>query len=802
MPMQPTQPGPAAEPAKIRSIRKPALRYFGDYVLLGEIAGGGMGIVYRALQTSLDREVAIKMIHAGALASVDAVRRFHTEAEAMAKLDHPNIVSIHEIGEYEGHHYFAMKLVDGPNLAEHVGGQPLESRVAVELLIKVARAVHYAHEHGVLHRDLKPGNILLDERGQPHVTDFGIAKLVQREAGFTGSLSTLGTPEYMAPEQAVGKMSEVGTAADIYSLGAVLYHLLTGRHPFSGETPFEIMERVIKEPPVDPVHLNPQVSPVLNEICLKALAKKPDQRHGSAELLARELEEWLNGSPGHSLSTHPGRAAMPMLVTAGALLVVLVGVILGLLNRSRHASGTTQPADMTSSGPGGAPLVVPTVATTSAPMVVTTTNTAYVIRSPSGVIRAYRDKTTNGERIRTFSPTGRLQKEELERTDGSVRTTEYDLGDRERKTLVVRADKKVETTDIYYDPSGRERLRETILSQERGALISKTIIVNPSLTNSASPSAPRPYAPGPWGFVYRPVSLPDSAFMVWHDPYWRGPVARPFTNGWEWRDEPWFRLHAGYWKPDPISDTPSDWLADWLMAGYLADRYAAMTTSEMIQTEIQLASQEAEKARRVSIQTTDASERAEAKAEQSRMETRVARAEARLAKARLTEKRHLEAEAGSHPRLAPVTNAVKDQLKKQIEQVIAGKELAERPEGYGPSDILRVLHETNHIHPVSRTLSVTRATDSAPAGVLTPGDLLRVAPGQENALKTANANTTVNMHVITSKGEDDSVAAGTVVAIPLKELQEFRNEFWAKVDLGLMEVDRNKERFKKLAVTE
>jgi hypothetical protein len=289
---------------------------------------------------------------------------------------------------------------------------------------------------------------------------------------------------------------------------------------------------------------------------------------------------------------------------------------------------------------------------------------------------------------------------------------------------------------------------------------------------------------------------------VWHDPYWRGPVARPFTNGWEWRDEPWFRLHAGYWKPDPVSDTPSDWLADWLMAGYLADRYAAMTTSEMIQTEIQLASQEAEKAKRVSIQTTDASERAEAKAEQSRMETRVARAEARLAKARLIEKRRLEAEAGSHPRLAPVNNAVKDQLKKQIEQVIAGKELAERPEGYGPSDILRVLNETNHIHPVSRTLSVTRATDSAPAGVLTSGDLLKIAPGQENALKTANANTTVNMYVITSKGEDDAVAAGTVVAIPLKELQEFRNEFWAKVDLGLIEVDRNKERFKKLAVTE
>src|SRR4030095_13945844 len=294
-------------------------------------------------------------------------------------------------------------------------------------------------------------------------------------------------------------MSEVGTAADIYSLGAVLYHLLTGRHPFTGETPFEIMERVIKEPPIDPSEHNPEVHPVLNAICLKALAKKPDQRQGSAELLAQELEQWLNGSSAHPSSPRPGLAGKPILL-AGAVLVVLVGVILGLLNRSGPAPGETQSADKINPGVESTPLVLPTVATTPPTLVVTTTNTAYVTRSPSGVIRAYRDKTANGERIRTFTPTGRLQTEELQRMDGSIQTTEYDLGDRAKKTRVLHPDRKIETTEFYYDPSGRERMRETTtLPHARGAGTSKSIYVNTSLAIppvQTNTPAPRQYAPG------------------------------------------------------------------------------------------------------------------------------------------------------------------------------------------------------------------------------------------------------------------------------------------------------------------
>src|SRR6266511_2958707 len=219
---RPAQPSPAParwaeagdEPARedarpTRAGSAPHLRFFGDYELLEEIARGGMGVVYKARQVSLKRVVALKMLLAGAFASRDFVQRFYREAEAVARLDHPNIVPVFDVGQHEGQHYFTMRLVDGPNLARRLRGQPFPARNAAELLAKIARAVHYAHQHGVLHRDIKPANILLDASGEPFVTDFGLAKLTEGGQALTRPEGIVGSPSYMAPEQAAGKTAEL-----------------------------------------------------------------------------------------------------------------------------------------------------------------------------------------------------------------------------------------------------------------------------------------------------------------------------------------------------------------------------------------------------------------------------------------------------------------------------------------------------------------------------------------------------------------------------------------------------------------
>jgi eukaryotic-like serine/threonine-protein kinase len=348
----PETPSPGSSSGRPLPLRGFTVRYFGDYELLGELARGGMGIVYYARQISLQRAVALKIIRSGQLAGPAEIERFHTEAQAAANLDHPNIVPLYEIGQHEGHHYFSMKLIEGGNLAERISSSKFQvsNREAARLVAAIARAVHHAHQRGVLHRDLKPTNILLDPEGDPHLTDFGLAKLLQSERGASLTQSILGTPGYMAPEQAAGDSKGVTTAADIYSLGAILYELLTGQPPFTGASPIEILRRVLEEQPVRPSHLHrrspprptgpKQKSEVINHkppldrdletICLKCLDKEPARRYPTAEALAGDLEHWLAGEPIQARPTTPIERARKWARRnpAVAALVVLANVLL------------------------------------------------------------------------------------------------------------------------------------------------------------------------------------------------------------------------------------------------------------------------------------------------------------------------------------------------------------------------------------------------------------------------------------------------------------------------------------------
>ena len=282
----------------------PSGHCFGDYELIEEIARGGMGVVYRANQVSLGRPVALKMILAGGLASDIDIERFHREAEAAARLDHPHIVPIYDVGQREGHHYFSMKLIEGGDLTRHMVQYADRPRATAALMADVAEAVHHAHQRGILHRDLKPRNILIDSNDNAQITDFGLAKLVEASEDATQSGAIVGTAGYMAPEQARADKS-ITTAADIYSLGAVLYELLTGRPPFRGSTPAETILQVLQRTPERPRMIRADIDPDLETICLKCLENNAGHRYSSAAAVAEDLRRWLDDRPITARPIHP-----------------------------------------------------------------------------------------------------------------------------------------------------------------------------------------------------------------------------------------------------------------------------------------------------------------------------------------------------------------------------------------------------------------------------------------------------------------------------------------------------------------
>jgi eukaryotic-like serine/threonine-protein kinase len=290
----------AAEPFDLPdgpSFAGTTVHYFGDYELLEELGRGGMGVVYKARQVSLNRIVAVKMMRPGLLSSEADVQRFHVEAEAAASLQHPCIVAIHEVGEHDGLCYFSMDYVEGQNLADIVHHEPLSAKRAAAYVKTIAEAVHHAHQHGLLHRDLKPANVIIDPTDRPRITDFGLARRIESDSRLTETGAVLGTPSYMPPEQAAGRNQELGPVSDVYSLGAILYELLCGRPPFQAESPIDTLLLVLRTEPVAPRLLNPSIPRDLETICLKCLEKDGRRRYASAQELADDLGRFLANEP-------------------------------------------------------------------------------------------------------------------------------------------------------------------------------------------------------------------------------------------------------------------------------------------------------------------------------------------------------------------------------------------------------------------------------------------------------------------------------------------------------------------------
>jgi serine/threonine-protein kinase len=355
----PPRPSPAAV-ARIAALmtvppqRSPAVEWptVTGYDIVGELGRGAMGVVYRAVQVKLKRVVALKVIRAGASAGLRELARFRVEAEAVARLQHPNIVQIYEVGEQDGWAYFSLELVDGGSLAEKAAGTPQPARPAAQLVETLARAIHFTHERGVIHRDLKPANILLTPDGVAKITDFGLAKRVEAEDGQTRSGDIVGTPSYMAPEQAQGRTRDIGPAADVYALGAILYELLTGRPPFKAETPLDTMLQVRSEEPVPPRRLQPKMPRDLETVCLKCLHKEQGKRYANAAALAEDLRRFQTGEPIHARpasvwvrALKGARRRLVLTVAMGLIGLAAFGSLVGIVWHNRQLNAAWEGAE-------------------------------------------------------------------------------------------------------------------------------------------------------------------------------------------------------------------------------------------------------------------------------------------------------------------------------------------------------------------------------------------------------------------------------------------------------------------------
>jgi Protein kinase domain len=329
--LPPRDPATAVTLPDARALQVGAPPTVGEYDLLGEIARGGMGVVFRARQRSANRVVALKMILSGNLAGPADLRRFRAEAEAAANLDHPNILPVYEVGEHDGRPFFSMKLAPGGSLADRVKDLVANPPAAAAMVARLARAVHFAHQRGILHRDLKPGNVLLDADGSPLITDFGLAKRTGVDSGITQSGAIVGTPSYMAPEQARGG-KQLTTAVDVYALGAILYELLTGRPPFRADSVIDTLFEVMEKPPVDPLTVSPRADRDLCAIALKCLEKDPSARYESADELADDVDRWTAGEPTRARPLGPAAQIWRWVRrhTTAAITLPALGLVMGI----------------------------------------------------------------------------------------------------------------------------------------------------------------------------------------------------------------------------------------------------------------------------------------------------------------------------------------------------------------------------------------------------------------------------------------------------------------------------------------
>jgi serine/threonine-protein kinase len=353
-PAEPPLP-PADTPLQRALVLEPVPRLFDKYELLDQIAMSGMSVIFKARHTLLDQVVALKMIRSGVLASEDEVRRFLHEARALARLDHPHIIRIHEIDQFQGRYYLTMPLAAGGNVAQHLDHLVRHPREAVALVVKIAYAVHHAHQHGILHRDLKLTNVLVDETGEPLVSDFGLAKILDANVELTLPGQMLGTPAYMAPEQAAGQNNRVTARTDVWALGVLLFELLTGQRPFNGQGREDVLHQIQTGEPPGPRTLKPGLDRSLEAIVLKCLEKEPAHRYGSAKELADELRRWLHGearSPRwyetarRAVRLHPRQCAAVVLLLAGLALAAIA-----LLAGSRSEPPPVPPSDTIAEDP-------------------------------------------------------------------------------------------------------------------------------------------------------------------------------------------------------------------------------------------------------------------------------------------------------------------------------------------------------------------------------------------------------------------------------------------------------------------